>query len=36
LFTSTEPDDSVEGVARMVAVGLGLEEMTFLNAGKYG
>lgn len=27
---------SIEGVARMVAAGLGLEENTFLEAGKYG
>jgi hypothetical protein len=27
---------SVEGVARMVAVGLGLEEETFTDAGRYG
>ena len=27
---------SVEGVTRMLAVGLGLDEGTFLDAGKYG
>lgn len=26
----------VEGVSRMVAAGLGLEEGTFVDAGKYG
>lgn len=26
----------VEGVSRMVAAGLGLEESTFVDAGKYG
>jgi hypothetical protein len=28
--------DRVEGVSRMVAAGLGLEESTFVDAGKYG
>lgn len=27
---------SVEGVARMAAAGLGLEEKTFMDAGRYG
>jgi isopenicillin N synthase-like dioxygenase len=28
--------DAVEGVARMAAVGLGLDQETFTDAGKYG
>lgn len=35
-FATGVADGSVEGVARMVAAGLGLEERTFLDAGRYG